>query len=49
MPKGEIVPVPLICTVSFGAPLHLRPDEDKAAFLLRAEAALLAAAPEAGG
>jgi len=48
MPKGEIVPVPLICTVSFGAPMHLRPDEDKAAFLLRAEAALLAAAPEAG-
>jgi 1-acyl-sn-glycerol-3-phosphate acyltransferase len=47
MPKGEIVPIPLICTVTFGAPLHLRPDEDKAAFLLRAEAALLAVAPHA--
>lgn len=47
MPKGEIVPIPLICTVTFGAPIHLRPDEDKAAFLLRAEAALLAVAPQA--
>lgn len=46
MPKGEIVPIPLICTVSFGAPINLRPDEDKAAFLLRAEAALLAVAPD---
>lgn len=48
MPKGEIVPIPLICTVTFGAAIHLRPDEDKAAFLLRAEAALLTAAPQAG-
>lgn len=46
LPKGEIVPIPLICTVTFGAPLHLRPDEAKAAFLLRAEAALLAVAPQ---
>ncbi len=47
MPKGEIVPIPLICTVTFGAPIHLRPEEDKAGFLLRAEAALLAIAPQA--
>ena len=42
MPKGEIVPVPLICTLTFGAPLHLAPGEAKDAFLARAAAALLA-------
>jgi 1-acyl-sn-glycerol-3-phosphate acyltransferase len=42
MPKGEVIPVPLICTVTFGAPLHLAPDEAKDAFLARASAALLA-------
>lgn len=41
MPKGEIVPVPLICTVTFGAPLHVMPGEAKDAFLERARAALL--------
>ncbi|MEM7507485.1 MAG: lysophospholipid acyltransferase family protein [Pseudomonadota bacterium] len=49
MPKGEIVPVPLICTVTFGAELHLKPGEDKAAFLARAQDALRAAAPETAG
>jgi 1-acyl-sn-glycerol-3-phosphate acyltransferase len=42
MPKGEVIPVPLICTVTFGAALHLAPDEAKDAFLARAAAALLA-------
>jgi 1-acyl-sn-glycerol-3-phosphate acyltransferase len=42
MPKGEIIPVPLICTLTFGAPLHLTPDEPKDAFLARTSAALLA-------
>jgi 1-acyl-sn-glycerol-3-phosphate acyltransferase len=42
MPKGEVIPVPLICTLSFGAPLHLTPGETKAGFLDRASAALLA-------
>ena len=46
MPKGEFVPIPLLCTVTFGAPLRLQAGEDKAAFLERARAALLAAAPE---
>lgn len=41
MPKGEIIPVPLICTLTFGAPLHLLPDETKDTFLARASAALL--------
>ncbi len=42
MPKGEVIPIPLICTVTFGAPLHIAADEPKDAFLARAEAALLA-------
>jgi 1-acyl-sn-glycerol-3-phosphate acyltransferase len=46
MPKGEFVPIPLLCTVTFGAPLRLQEGEDKAAFLERARSALLAAAPE---
>lgn len=42
MPKGEVIPVPLICTVTFGPPLRILPDEPKEAFLARASAALLA-------
>jgi 1-acyl-sn-glycerol-3-phosphate acyltransferase len=42
MPKGEVIPVPLICTLTFGAPLHLTQDEPKDAFLARASQALLA-------
>jgi 1-acyl-sn-glycerol-3-phosphate acyltransferase len=45
MPKGEIIPVPLICTLTFGAPLHLAADETKDAFLARATQALLALKP----
>ncbi|MGH1367880.1 MAG: lysophospholipid acyltransferase family protein [Maritimibacter sp.] len=41
MPKGEIVPLPLLCTVTYGAPLHLQPNEDKTEFLTRARNALL--------
>ena len=46
MPKGSLIPVPLLCTLSIGAPLLLSPGEDKTAFLERARAALLAMAPE---
>jgi 1-acyl-sn-glycerol-3-phosphate acyltransferase len=42
MPKGEVIPVPLICTLTFGTPLHVEPDETKDAFLARATQALLA-------
>ena len=42
MPKGEVVPVPILCSVTFGAPVALQPGEDKAAFLERARAAVLA-------
>jgi 1-acyl-sn-glycerol-3-phosphate acyltransferase len=45
MPKGEIVPVPLLCTVTFGPPLHVAEGEEKAAFLDRAAVALLALRP----
>lgn len=47
MPKGEVIPVPLICTLTFGAPLHLSEDEPKDTFLLRATQALLALKPQA--
>ncbi|EYD71575.1 1-acyl-sn-glycerol-3-phosphate acyltransferase [Rubellimicrobium mesophilum DSM 19309] len=41
MPKGEVVPLPLIATVTFGAPLRVAEGEDKDAFLDRAAQALL--------
>ena len=46
MPKGEVIPLPLICTVTFGAPVHVEAGEDKDAFLKRASDALLALKPE---
>ncbi len=45
MPKGEIIPLPLICTVTFGAPIHVEEGEGKDAFLKRASDALAALAP----
>ena len=47
MPKGRVLPLPLLCTVSFGAPLSINADEGKEAFLARARDALLALAAEA--
>ncbi|WP_157015451.1 lysophospholipid acyltransferase family protein [Mesorhizobium xinjiangense] len=41
LPKGEFVPIPFICTVTFGEAMHVKPDEEKDAFIARAEAALL--------
>jgi 1-acyl-sn-glycerol-3-phosphate acyltransferase len=49
MPKGEIVPVPLLCTVTFGAALRLGEGEEKATFLDRASAALLGLRPAREG
>lgn len=40
MPKGEVVPVPILCTVTFGAPLARVAGEDKQAFLERARQAV---------
>lgn len=45
MPKGEVIPLPLICTVTFGAPIKVAEGESKDAFLKRAADALCALAP----
>ena len=45
MPKGEVVPVPILCTVTFGTPVKLQPGEDKRSFLARARDAVLAVRP----
>lgn len=42
MPKGEVVPVPVLCSVTFGEPIRLEADEDRAAFLVRAREAVVA-------
>ena len=42
MPKGEVVPVPILCSVTFGTPIALEPGEERHAFLERARAAVLA-------
>ena len=44
LPKGEIVPVPLLCRVTFGAPLALAGGEDSARFRERCRNELLALA-----
>jgi 1-acyl-sn-glycerol-3-phosphate acyltransferase len=46
MPKGQLIPIPLLCTVTFGAALPRIDGEDKAAFLERARAAMLALRPD---
>ena len=42
LPKGEILPVPVLCSVHFGTPLQLAPGETKPDFLTRARAAVVA-------
>ena len=44
MPKGTLLPVPIICTVSFGASLVLADGEEKDVFLERARTAVVALA-----
>ena len=41
LPKGEVVPVPVLCSVTFGAPLQVEPDEACRAFLDRAREAVV--------
>ena len=50
LPKGEIIPLPLLASVTFGAPLHLESGENKPDFIARAQAAVAAleAIAEAG-
>jgi len=47
MPKGRMLPLPLLCTVTFGKPIALGAGEGKEAFLARAYDALLTLAAEA--
>lgn len=42
MPKGEVVPVPVLCSVTFGAPIRLEDGEPRSDFLVRARAAVMA-------
>ncbi len=42
MPKGEVVPVPVLCSVTFGEPVKLGAEEARADFLQRARAAVMA-------
>jgi 1-acyl-sn-glycerol-3-phosphate acyltransferase len=42
LPKGEFIPVPLLCSITFGTPIKLAARESKDAFLARAREAMLA-------
>jgi 1-acyl-sn-glycerol-3-phosphate acyltransferase len=41
LPKGEFLPVPFVCSLSFGAPVALASGEGKAEFLSRARDAVM--------
>jgi 1-acyl-sn-glycerol-3-phosphate acyltransferase len=49
LPKGAVLPIPLLCRVVFGAPVTLTEGEDRREFLDRARQALLALAPRKDG
>ena len=49
LPKGALLPVPLLCRIVFGAPLVLQAGEERKVFLDRARQALLALAPRKDG
>jgi 1-acyl-sn-glycerol-3-phosphate acyltransferase len=42
MPKGEVVPVPVLCSVTFGAPIKLDAGEERRIFLERARDCVIA-------
>lgn len=48
MPKGQVLPIPLLCTLTFGTPLKVVPGEDKDAFLDRLRDGLITLAPPPG-
>jgi 1-acyl-sn-glycerol-3-phosphate acyltransferase len=48
MPKGQFLPVPLLCTSTIGAPLKIRLPEEKSGFIARTREAVLALAPAEG-
>jgi 1-acyl-sn-glycerol-3-phosphate acyltransferase len=45
MPKGEFLPIPLLCSATFGVPIRLGAGESKRAFLDRSRNALLSLVP----
>ncbi len=45
MPKGKILPVPLLCALTVGAPIHIAEGEDKDTFIERCRSALAAMMP----
>ncbi len=47
MPKGAFIPAPLLCTLTFGAPMQLQASETREDFLQRSCTALLSLAPVA--
>ncbi len=47
MPKGVLLPVPFLCSATFGTPLRLGEGEERGAFVERARQALLTLAPQA--
>lgn len=49
LPKGFILPIPLLCDLYLGEPLHYQDGEEKEAFLVRAEQALLNLNPKQKG
>jgi 1-acyl-sn-glycerol-3-phosphate acyltransferase len=48
MPKGQVLPIPLLCTLTFGTPLRVAPGEDKDAFLDRLRDGLVTLSPPPG-
>ena len=40
--KGEVVPVPILCSVTFGTPIQLEAGEERRPFLDRARRAVIA-------
>jgi len=47
LPKGATIPIPLLCSVTFGQPVVLAPGDSRSAFLDRARASLLALGADA--
>jgi hypothetical protein len=45
MPKGVFFPIPLLCSMTFGAPLRLYEGEERDPFLLRLRIAMLELQP----
>lgn len=37
LPKGEFIPIPMLCSITFGEPIRLNANEGREEFLKRAE------------